>query len=140
MISCPTQQIQYQTATNIYQKAVACFRTALGGRQQYRRTLTRGQRRWTLPLATCRRDGLARINRAHARHRGKPGQCRLGSPIGHGEPYRRRIATMSSDFDRDLGATVVKLGNPIPDAMDFRMQYDPGIRARTGKAMCACPT
>ena len=43
-----------------------------------------------------------------------------------GEPYRRRIATMSADFDRELGATVVKLGDPVPDNADFRLQYDPG--------------
>ena len=34
MIKLSDTQIQYQTATNIYQKAVNMFRTALGGRQQ----------------------------------------------------------------------------------------------------------
>lgn len=48
------------------------------------------------------------------------------SPSANGEPYRRRISTMTSDFDRHLGATLVKLGQPIPDAADFRMQFDPG--------------
>jgi flagellar basal-body rod protein FlgC len=43
-----------------------------------------------------------------------------------GEPYRRRIATMTSEFDRELNATVVKLGDPVPDNADFRLQYDPG--------------
>jgi flagellar basal-body rod protein FlgC len=48
------------------------------------------------------------------------------SPTANGEPYRRRISTMTSEFDRQLGANVVKLGNPVPDAADFRLQYDPG--------------
>ena len=32
MIKLSDTQIQYQTATNLYQKAVNMFRTALGGR------------------------------------------------------------------------------------------------------------
>jgi len=44
----------------------------------------------------------------------------------NGEPYRRKIATMQSDFDRELGATMVQPGDPIPDQSEFRMQYDPG--------------
>ena len=43
-----------------------------------------------------------------------------------GEPYRRRITTMTSEFDRELNATVVKLGDPVADNADFRLQYDPG--------------
>jgi flagellar basal-body rod protein FlgC len=43
-----------------------------------------------------------------------------------GEPYRRKIATMQSDFDRELGATMVQPGEPVPDQSEFRMQYDPG--------------
>ncbi|MEA2823598.1 MAG: flagellar basal-body rod protein FlgC [Alphaproteobacteria bacterium] len=42
------------------------------------------------------------------------------------DPYRRRISTITSEFDRELNATVVKLGDPVNDAADFRMQYDPG--------------
>ena len=43
-----------------------------------------------------------------------------------GEPYRRRVATLQSDFDRELGANVVRLGEPIPDGSEFRTRYDPG--------------
>jgi flagellar basal-body rod protein FlgC len=43
-----------------------------------------------------------------------------------GDPYRRRIATIESDFDRELGATSVKLGDPVEDQTEFRTQYDPG--------------
>ena len=43
-----------------------------------------------------------------------------------GDPYRRKIATQTQSFDRELGATLVKAGNPIQDQSDFRTQYDPG--------------
>jgi flagellar basal-body rod protein FlgC len=43
-----------------------------------------------------------------------------------GEPYRRHIATMRSEFDRELGTNLVRLGDPVPDKADFRLQYDPG--------------
>ncbi|MBV8976481.1 MAG: flagellar basal body rod protein FlgC [Alphaproteobacteria bacterium] len=42
------------------------------------------------------------------------------------EPYRRKIATVTSEFDRELGATVVKPAMPQPDMTEFRKQYDPG--------------
>ena len=43
-----------------------------------------------------------------------------------GDPYRRKIATQTSSFDRELGANLVKSGNPLQDMTDFRSQYDPG--------------
>jgi flagellar basal-body rod protein FlgC len=43
-----------------------------------------------------------------------------------GEPYRRKIATINSKFDRDLDAEIVKTGRPVSDMSDFRTQYDPG--------------
>ena len=48
------------------------------------------------------------------------------SATGNGDPYRRRISTITSEFDRELNATVVKLGDPVNDTADFRLQYDPG--------------
>jgi len=42
------------------------------------------------------------------------------------DPYRRKIPTITSAFDRELNATVVKAGQPVQDASDFRTQYDPG--------------
>ena len=42
-----------------------------------------------------------------------------------GDPYRRKIATMNSQFDRELGATMVSPGTPQPDMTEFRRQYDP---------------
>jgi flagellar basal-body rod protein FlgC len=48
------------------------------------------------------------------------------SPTKGGDPYRRKIATLSTDFDRELGANLVNAGKPLPDKSDFRSQYDPG--------------
>jgi len=48
------------------------------------------------------------------------------APVAGGEPYRRQIPTVSSQFDRELGATLVHSGKPIADTSDFRSQYDPG--------------
>lgn len=43
-----------------------------------------------------------------------------------GDPYRRQVATVNSEFDRTLGATLVEAGKPAADMSDFREQYDPG--------------
>jgi len=43
-----------------------------------------------------------------------------------GGPYRRQIPTIKSEFDRQLGATVVAAGKPLEDMSEFRTQYDPG--------------
>lgn len=48
------------------------------------------------------------------------------SPTANGQPYQRKIATVTSAFDRELNATVVKSGQPVADRSDFRTQYDPG--------------
>jgi len=48
------------------------------------------------------------------------------SPTPGGDPYRRKVATMASDFDRELNATLVQTGKTVLDQTPFRMQYDPG--------------
>ena len=48
------------------------------------------------------------------------------SPTPDGDPYRRQVATINSEFDQQLGATVVEAGKPVEDQSDFRLQYDPG--------------
>jgi flagellar basal-body rod protein FlgC len=48
------------------------------------------------------------------------------SPTPGGDPYRRKIATQTSTFDRELGANLVQSGKPMQDSSDFRTQYDPG--------------
>ena len=43
-----------------------------------------------------------------------------------GDPYRRKIATVHSAFDKELNAQLVESGKPVQDMSDFRQQYDPG--------------
>jgi flagellar basal-body rod protein FlgC len=43
-----------------------------------------------------------------------------------GDPYRRKIATVNAEFDRNLNAELVEPGKPVEDMSDFRKQYDPG--------------
>ncbi len=42
------------------------------------------------------------------------------------DPYRRKVATFSSQLDRALDANVVSLGRVQPDRSDFRTRYEPG--------------
>jgi flagellar basal-body rod protein FlgC len=42
------------------------------------------------------------------------------------DPYRRKIPTISTSFDRELNANVVTSGNPVQDMSSFRNTYDPG--------------
>src|SRR5436190_18052898 len=42
------------------------------------------------------------------------------------DPFRRRIATFSSEVDRALDARVVTLGKIRTDPTDFRLKHDPG--------------
>lgn len=48
------------------------------------------------------------------------------SQVKGGEPYRRKIATITQNFDSELGAALVNSGKPLPDKSDFKSQYDPG--------------
>lgn len=48
------------------------------------------------------------------------------SPTPGGEPYRRKVPTVTSKFDRELGASLVQTGRTVPDKSEFRSQYDPG--------------
>ncbi len=48
------------------------------------------------------------------------------SQTAGGDPYRRRIPTFQSEFDRSLNARVVALGPVRTDNSDFRIKYEPG--------------
>ena len=48
------------------------------------------------------------------------------SPAPGGDPYRRKISTVKSNFDQELGASLVESGKVVEDKSDFRSQYDPG--------------
>ncbi|HEY7459403.1 MAG TPA: flagellar basal body rod protein FlgC [Xanthobacteraceae bacterium] len=42
------------------------------------------------------------------------------------DPYRRRIVSFKSNFDRELQAQVVTLGRVQPDRTDFTIRNEPG--------------
>ena len=42
------------------------------------------------------------------------------------DPYRRKIATFTSEFDRALDAQTVGLGRVRTDSSEFRLKYEPG--------------
>jgi flagellar basal-body rod protein FlgC len=48
------------------------------------------------------------------------------SPTPGADPYRRKVPTVVSKFDRELDANMVESGKTIPDQSEFRSQYDPG--------------
>src|ERR1700753_2149153 len=56
-----------------------------------------------------------------------------------GDPYRRKIATVSSQFDRELGANLAQAGKSIEDKSDFRTQYDPGNPQADAKGYVKLP-
>ena len=41
-------------------------------------------------------------------------------------PYRRKVPTFASAFDRTLDARMVELGKVRTDTSDFRLKYEPG--------------
>ena len=42
------------------------------------------------------------------------------------DPYRRKVASFTSEFDRALDARVVELNKVGVDNSDFRLKYEPG--------------
>lgn len=44
----------------------------------------------------------------------------------NGDPYRRRVPSFSTTFDRELQATVVSMGNVRTDQSDFVVRNEPG--------------
>ena len=61
------------------------------------------------------------------------------SPTPDGDPYRRKIATVKSEFDRELNATLVQSTRPINDTSEVRMQYDQGNPAADSKGYVKLP-
>lgn len=46
-----------------------------------------------------------------------------------GDPYRRQVPTITSKFDKELGAEMVKLGRVVPDSSAFETRYEPNSPA-----------
>jgi flagellar basal-body rod protein FlgC len=42
------------------------------------------------------------------------------------DPYRRKVPTFSSEFDRALEARTVGMGKVTTDKSEFRLKYEPG--------------
>ena len=61
------------------------------------------------------------------------------SQTSGGDPYRRKIATVSSEFDNEVGAAMVQSGQPTLDQTDFRKTYDPSNPAADAKGYVKLP-
>ena len=42
------------------------------------------------------------------------------------DPYRRKVPTFQSEFDREMGVQLVELGKVQTDTSDFKLKYEPG--------------
>jgi flagellar basal-body rod protein FlgC len=56
-----------------------------------------------------------------------------------GDPYRRRISTFQSEFDRELGAYTVKLGRINFDDKPFETRHEPGHPAADASGYVKLP-
>ena len=57
------------------------------------------------------------------------------SPVTGGDPYRRKIATMNSEFDRELDATLVRPASRSPTKANSASSTIPAIPPPTSRAM-----
>ena len=48
------------------------------------------------------------------------------SRTASGDPYRRKVPTFTSKFDKELGAATLRLGKVEADSTAFRSRYEPG--------------
>lgn len=55
------------------------------------------------------------------------------------DPYRRKIPTVRSSFDRELGAEMVRLGKIEPDRSEFGVRFEPGHPAADDKGYVRYP-
>lgn len=56
-----------------------------------------------------------------------------------GEPYRRKVPTFQSRFDRELQAQVVSLGKVARDPSAFQTRYEPGHPAANASGYVSYP-
>jgi flagellar basal-body rod protein FlgC len=61
------------------------------------------------------------------------------SPTAGGEPYRRRIATFTSQLDRELDARVVGAGRTRNDMSEFVSKHEPSHPAADAKGYVRYP-
>lgn len=56
-----------------------------------------------------------------------------------GDPYRRKIPTIQSKFDKELDTAVVEMGRVAYDQSDFETRYEPGSPAADASGMVKYP-
>ena len=56
-----------------------------------------------------------------------------------GDPYRRKVPTFRTSFDRELQATTVQLGPIRAQQGDFQTRYDPNHPAADGRGYVKVP-
>ncbi len=56
-----------------------------------------------------------------------------------GEPYRRRIPSFSSELDREMGVSMVRMDKSVPDQSAFGKKHDPGHPAADEMGYVATP-
>jgi len=56
-----------------------------------------------------------------------------------GEPYRRKVPTFVSKFDREMEVTTVRLGRVEQDRSDFNTRYEPGHPAADARGYVRTP-
>lgn len=61
------------------------------------------------------------------------------STVKGGDPYQRRISTFSSEFDRQVGADLVKTGRIKLDKSAFGLRFEPGHPAADDKGYVKTP-
>jgi flagellar basal-body rod protein FlgC len=42
------------------------------------------------------------------------------------DPYRRKVLSFVSEYDREMGVRTVGIGRVRPDTTDFRLKHEPG--------------
>jgi flagellar basal-body rod protein FlgC len=55
------------------------------------------------------------------------------------DPYRRKLPTFVSEFNRELGVQTVLMGRTTTDKSDFRLKYEPGHPAADGNGNVKYP-
>jgi flagellar basal-body rod protein FlgC len=55
------------------------------------------------------------------------------------DPYRRKLPTFVSEFNRELGVQTVLMGRTATDKSDFRLKYEPGHPAADGNGNVKYP-
>ena len=61
------------------------------------------------------------------------------APTAGGDPYRRKVPSFTSRFDRELGANLVEAGRVRRDPTPFRTKYDPGNPAADARGEVRMP-